>query len=411
VSAASAEAGRSGGYRWVVLAVGCVGTAVVGVLRQGMPALGPAFRDTFALSFGQVGFVFAALSVGMMAGLIPWGMLADRTGERPVLFGGLLGTAAALVVAASATTFAVLLAGLFWAGFFGGAATGASGRAIMGWFGRSERGYVLGIRQTAIPVGGALASLSLPAIALAADLGAALLAVAVFAAVAAVGGLVLMREPPASRTPPGFSAPPPMRDGRIWRLGFGSGLFVLTQAAVIGFVVLFLVDERDMSPGAAALVLAAIQLLSAVFRIVIGRRSDRLERRIIPLRHSGLAGAALVAVAALAAGAPLPVLIPLLVLGGAAMSSWNGLSFTAAAELAGRAKAGTAMSLQNTIVSVVGAPAAPLFGLLVDATSWRIAYLTVAVAPLLGWWVLRPLENEEEVRAAARQERLAAYAA
>jgi hypothetical protein len=39
------------------------------------------------------------------------------------------------------------------------------------------------------------------------------------------------------------------------------------------------------------------------------------------------------------------------------------------------------------------------------------AYLTVAVAPLLGWWVLRPLENEEEVRAAARQERLAAYAA
>jgi MFS family permease len=148
-----------------------------------------------------------------------------------------------------------------------------------------------------------------------------------------------------------------------------------------------------------------------VFRIVIGRRSDRLERRIIPLRHSGLAGAALVAVAALAAGAPLPVLIPLLVLGGAAMSSWNGLSFTAAAELAGRAKAGTAMSLQNTIVSVVGAPAAPLFGLLVDATSWRTAYLTVAVAPLLGWWVLRPLENEEEVRAAARQERLAAYAA
>ena len=399
------------GYRWVVLAVGCLGTAVVGVLRQGMPALGPAFRDTFALSVGEVGFVFAATSVGMMAGLIPWGMLADRTGERPVLFGGLLGTAAALFAAGAADTFGLLLAALFAAGFFGGAATGASGRAIMGWFARAERGFVLGIRQTAIPVGGALASVSLPAIAIAADLGTALAVVAAFAAAGALAGLIWMRDPPQSRTPPGFSAPPPMRDRRIWRLGLGSGLFVVTQAAVIGFVVLFLVDERGMSPGPAALVLAAIQLLSAVFRIAIGRRSDRLDRRIGPLRNSGLAGAALVAVAAAAAAAPLVVLLPLLVLGGAAMSSWNGLSFTAAAEIAGRARAGTAMSLQNTIVSVVGAPAAPLFGLLVDATSWRAAYLTVAVAPLLGWWVLRPLENEEEVRAAARQERLAAYAA
>jgi MFS family permease len=93
------------------------------------------------------------------------------------------------------------------------------------------------------------------------------------------------------------------------------------------------------------------------------------------------------------------------------MSSWNGLAFTAAAEMAGRARAGTAMSLQNTVVSVLGAAASPLFGLLVDASSYRTAYLTIAVAPVIGWWVLRPLENDEEERADARRERLAAYAA
>ena len=398
-------------YRWVVLAVGCIGTAVVGILRQGMPALGPAFRDEFALSVGEVGLVFGAMGVGMMVGLIPWGMLADRTGERPVLFGGLLGAAGASCVAALADTFALLLVGLFFAAFFGGAATGSSGRAIMGWFGRGERGFVLGIRQTAIPLGGALAALTLPAIALAAGLQAALFTVAAFTAVAAVVGLLGMRDPPSSETPAGFSAPPPMRDRRIWRLGVGSGLFVMAQAAVIGFVVLFLVDERGMSPGSEALVLAAIQVVSAVFRIVIGRRSDRVERRIEPLRHSGLAGAALVAVAALVAGGLLGGLLPLLVLGGAAMSSWNGLAFTAAAEMAARARAGTAMSLQNTVVSVLGAAASPLFGLLVDASSYRTAYLTIAVAPVVGWWVLRPLENEEEERADARRERLAAYAA
>jgi sugar phosphate permease len=351
------------------------------------------------------------MAAGMTAGLLPWGMLADRTGERPVLTAGLLGTVAALAGAAFADTFGVLLLALFFAGFFGGSATGASGRAIMGWFSRGERGFVLGIRQTAIPIGGALTALSLPAIAIAADLKAALLVLAGFTLVAAIAGAVWMREPPAAPAPKGFEARPPMRDGRIWRLGIGSGLFVMAQAAIIGFVVLFLVDEHGMSPASAALVLAAIQVASAVTRIWIGRWSDRTERRIVPLRHAGLTGAALVAVAALLSGTPNVVLVPLLVAGGAAMSSWNGLAFTAAAEIAGRARAGTAMSLQNTLVSVLGIFASPLFGFLVEQTSYQLAFLSIVAAPVVGWWVLRPLESEEERRVEARRRRLAAYAA
>jgi MFS family permease len=104
------------------------------------------------------------------------------------------------------------------------------------------------------------------------------------------------------------------------------------------------------------------------------------------------------------------VLLPLLVIGGAAISSWNGLSFTAAAEIAGRARAGTAMSLQNMLVSILGAAASPLFGLLVEATSYRAAYLSIAAAPILGWFVLGPLETDEEERAEARRRRLATYA-
>jgi MFS family permease len=184
----------------------------------------------------------------------------------------------------------------------------------------------------------------------------------------------------------------------------------MAQAAIIGFVVLVLVDEHGMSPASAALVLAAIQVASAVVRIALGRWSDRRERRIVPLRNAGLTGAALVALAALLAGAPNIVLVPLLVAGGAAMSSWNGLAFTAAAEIAGRARAGTAMSLQNTLVSVLGIVASPLFGFLVERTSYQLAFLSIVAAPVIGWWVLRPLESEEGRRVEARERRLAAYA-
>jgi MFS family permease len=134
--------------------------------------------------------------------------------------------------------------------------------------------------------------------------------------------------------------------------------------------------------------------------------------RIPLLRRIALADGVLIAgVAALSGTGPAadPVLLPLLLVAGVTAMCWNGLAFTAAAELAGRRRAGTAMSLQNTLVSVLGAIASPAFGALAGATSFSTAYLVVAAAPVAGWWVLRPLEDDEDERAEARRERLAAY--
>jgi MFS family permease len=87
--------------------------------------------------------------------------------------------------------------------------------------------------------------------------------------------------------------------------------------------------------------------------------------------------------------------------------SWNGLAFTAAAEISGRARAGTAMSLQNTILAVGGALAPSAFGAVVDATSWAGAFAILALAPLAAVFVLRPLEGDEDERLAERERRLA----
>jgi MFS family permease len=87
--------------------------------------------------------------------------------------------------------------------------------------------------------------------------------------------------------------------------------------------------------------------------------------------------------------------------------SWNGLAFTAAAEISGRARAGTAMSLQNTILAVGGALAPSGFGAVVDATSWASAFAILALAPLVAVFVLRPLEGDEDERLAERERRLA----
>jgi hypothetical protein len=99
---------------------------------------------------------------------------------------------------------------------------------------------------------------------------------------------------------------------------------------------------------------------------------------------------------------PGALLYPLLALAAISTMSWNGLAFTAAAEISGHARAGTAMSLHNTLISVGGVAAPSAFGVLVEATSWTAAYVVLALAPLAAFAVLAPLEGEEDDRIAAR---------
>jgi sugar phosphate permease len=390
-------------YRWVILATGAVGAGAFSALRMGLPALGPAVRGEFGLSLGEVGLAFAAVTGGGMLTLVPWGALTDRIGERPVMVSGLAGCAAALVGASLATTYPALLAALLVAGMLGASATGASGRAVMGWFARTERGFALGIRQMALPLGGALASLTLPSLIDVHGLDAAFVALAGLNLTAAVAALVLMRDPPpAPGRRPAPATPPPTRDARLWRLGAGGALLVCAQASMLGFIVLFLHDARDVSAPVAAAALGGLQIVGALVRIVAGRRSDREGLRIAPMRRIAARNTALLAaVGALAAG-PGALLYPLLAVAAISTMSWNGLAFTAAAEISGHARAGTAMSLQNTLISVGGVLAPSAFGVLVEATSWTAAYVALALAPLAAFAVLRPLEGEEDDRVAAR---------
>ena len=106
--------------------------------------------------------MLAAIGIGMLFTLLPWGFAADRFDERAVIAVGLVGAGVAFGVAAETTGFGALVGALIAAGALGASVNAASGRAIMGWFPPGELGLALGIRQTAIPIGGALGAGVLP---------------------------------------------------------------------------------------------------------------------------------------------------------------------------------------------------------------------------------------------------------
>jgi sugar phosphate permease len=182
-----------------------------------------------------------------------------------------------------------------------------------------------------------------------------------------------------------------LRDRRIWALSLGSALVLAPQLCVVGFTVLYLHEQRQVSAGAAAAVLAVMQALAIGGRIAAGRWSDVRASRLGPLRAIALAASVFVTATTVLLDAPLLLLVPVLVLAGVISMSWNSLSFAAAVELAGRGRSGAAIGLQQTVLNVPGAAYPGLFGALVAATSWRVGFAVVAAFPLLGWRVLRAL--------------------
>jgi sugar phosphate permease len=373
-------------YRWAVLGAGTVAQASFSTVSFAIAVLAPALRVQYDLSLTEIGVVLAAEWVGLTFALLPWGFAVDRFGERWTLSAGLAVCAGLLAAAAYAPGFEELVLFLGLAGIAGGSVQSGSGRAVMRWFAASERGLALGVRQTAVPVGGAIAALVLP---LLETPRAGLLFVAGFVLAGALLGALVLRAGTEEHIE-AVDVELTLRDRRLWVACWGSGLYLVAQVALMGFVVLFLVEQRGFSTAEAGVVFAAGQVIASVLRIAVGRWSDVVRSRVRPLRLIGLVIAvSLGVVAALTAATPW-VLVPVLAAATGLSMAWNGLSYTIAAELGGR-RSGAAIGFQQTVLSAIGIAAPIGFAAAVSASSWGAAFALAGLFPLVGIWLLRSL--------------------
>jgi sugar phosphate permease len=381
-------------YRWAVLAAGTAAASAGSALFIGPSVLAPAIRDEFDVSLSRLGVLLASLWVGTILTLLAWGLLADRVGERVVLGTGLAACGALAIAAGWTGEFWALVVLLFLASAAGASVNAASGRAVMQWFALEQRGLALGIRQTAIPIGAGIGAVVLPTLEQAGGLEAAFSFLGGLCLAAALVAAIVIREAPVRDTElEGDSIPWTLRDGRLWTLSFGSGLYLFGQIPLMSFGVLFLHDAHGMSEAGAGVVLAAFQAAAVMTRIGAGRLSDRLANRLRPLRWIGLASAVGLLATALLADADLAVVILVVIVVGAVSMAWNGLSLTAAAELAGRARSGAAIGFQQTTLGLIGVVVPVAFAIVVDRTSYRAGFALAALGPLAGWWMLGSLRE------------------
>lgn len=377
--------------RWSLLAIGLFATLFANVFINGVAFLIPTLHTEFGLGLAAAGLISAMPKFGMVPTLIPWGYLVDRLGERFVLWVGSALTAAAtlgaaLSVGTGPNSLVVMAAFLFLGGMAAASSNSASGRLVVGWFPPEQRGLAMGIRQTAQPLGVGLGALVMPQLAADHGIGAALMFPAAVCALAAVICAVAVIDPPR---PPRSQAPPedlanPYRGSQIlWRIHAVSVLLVVPQALVWTFALVWLMSEHGWSPAAAGALVTASQILGAVGRIAAGRWSDVIGARLRPIRIIAATAAASMMALAMTDAIDSAWSIAVLVAASVVTVSDNGLAFTAIAEIAGPFWSGRALGAQNTSQLLMTGLTPPVFGALIAAAGYPVAFAVCALFPIL----------------------------
>lgn len=387
--------------RWVILGCSLLAALTTTCVVSGVAYLIPSLHTDAGLSLPQASSLAAVPTIGLMIATIPWGILLDRFGERLVLMVSLsislAGAAAAAVAAHSDSSYMVVGAALFVGGLGSGAANGASGRIVVGWFPAHRRGTAMGIRQMAQPLGIGVCALTMPAIA--ADHGPAA-ALAIPAIVTAAGLLAVavgITDPPrrtASREAGSapMHAPNPYRGNSFLARVHGvSMLLVIPQSMLWTFAPTWLIVAHHWSPQGAGVLITVTQVVGALGRIAAGRWSDAWLSRMRPIRVIAVAGVASMCALAVADWFDSPVAPALMAVASVISVADNGLAFTAIAEFAGPAWSGRGLAVQNTGQYLVTAATTPVLGGLIAAVGFPAAFALTALAPL----VAAPLVPEE----------------
>ena len=268
----------------------------------------------------------------------------------------------------------------------------AASQLLIGITPARSRNLVYSVKQAGVPLGGVVASLAVPALALAvgwrvALACAALLPLALIVPVHLAHGRE--RIDPAAIPRSSLLADQKMLFGHkaLATLAFLSLVYSAVQLSVSAFTVTALVENAGWGLVAAGTVAALTQAAGAFGRVGWGFVADRMGGGFRLLGILGALGAvlALGLAASLGLGGPSALTVALFVLSGAVWLGWNGVMLAEVARQApvGRVGAATGAALVYTFIGVLIGPSS--FALIADLTgSFSGAFAAFSLFGLAG---------------------------
>lgn len=385
-------------YRWVVLGIATFTQAASCFFVQGVAAMGVHLQRDLELTTAQLGLLLSAAQLVPLIGLPVAGELLDRYDERWVVGAGACVIALGLGVGSLAPGYPSLLLALLIVGAGYSTAQPGGSKSVASWFGPSERGFAMGVRQAGLPLGGALAAGVLPFVAQESGHRAALVTGGVVALLGAGVFMGCYRRPPGpDGQERGREPRTPLRSLLGARLGMlrdpsmvkimlsGTSL-VSVQSGVVVLMVLQLHDTASLGAGAAALVLVVAQAAGIAGRVCLAAWSDRSGSgryaTVMTCMVAVIAGMVLLATPL--AQSPVAACLLFTWLGFFGIG-WYGPWVAYVAESAPPGRTGVALGLAMSVNQIAVILAPPALGLLTDAThgfaaAWGVLAVMTAIA-------------------------------
>jgi MFS family permease len=352
-------------------------------------------RESFAVSRTLVGVTVTAVMLGYTGFLFLTGAAVDGYGERPVMLSGLVVLAGGMVGVAVAPSYPVLLLALLVVGAGYASAMPSTNRAIIAVAPEGRRNLAMNVKQVGVTAGSGLSALLVT-----------WLAATRFdwqAGFVVAGGLALVVGAAFARGYRGTSgsgslSAPDVRgllDIGGYRILVAAGVFFGAVAfATTGYVVLYVTESIGLAAGFAGLALALVQVGGSASRLVGGAVADRLPHPAVQASAIVMVGQMVVAVgmyaAILAVESRLATAVAFGLLGFFVLG-FPGIYYACLTAVVPNDSVGAATAGGQTAINAGALLAPPLFGFVVDTTSYAVAWLGVAACAVVAAVLVGPL--------------------
>ena len=378
------------GLAWVLPAA-MVAQTFTAAMMFAPAVLAPAASVDIGLPATLVGVVTALSYLAAAMAAPTAGARVPRLGAMRMSQGCLLVAGAGLALTALVHPIAIILAALV-IGIGYGPSTPAGSALLAEHTPPRWRNVIMSVRQTGVPIGGALAGFAIPWL---------ISAVGWRMTVLVCGGACVLIALALQPLRAGFDHPDarasaaPAGVSDAWRLlmshdelrriSLSAFLFGGVQLSFASFLVVHLVEQAQLSVVRAGAVLSAGMLSGAIGRLVWGVAADYFRNaRAVLIALGAVSAICAVLMTQVTPGWPYALIVALASIFGAATLGWNGVYIAELARVAppGKVAMATGASLFCAYFGAVTAP--PVFAWVLSLGGYTAGYLMLAALAVAG---------------------------
>lgn len=371
-----------------------------------IPPLIPFFQPKLELTYAQVGSIMTFLYLGAMVMSLPAGSLTDRLGVKKVIFLSqvIMGVFVVLFSFIQNYLMAILLAFLMGLGY--GMVNPPTTKGIILLVKRENWGFIMGLKQTGVPIGSAVAAGVLPLLAI---LFSWRFSFAFAGIVVILGGFLsyfLYHQSREKTFSPPLNSEEILQDNwkavfqnkNIILLSIGAAFCSLVQIALVTYIILYLRDVKKFDLILASFYLAMINIGGILGRIFWGVISDRLFKgsRKAVLKLIVFLIFLISLILGLNIDLPPVILFSMLLIFGVSAIGWNGVYHAFIGEISKEKLVGRAVGLSIGIVLIGNLSGPIIFGKIIDLTnSYNMAWYFLSLMMTGAFFAFNMIHEEK----------------